>query len=386
MAHPSHPIVRPMPVPSSSPPPLTVRSATVEVLRIFDVAEGIDLDRVEQLLAGKGTVARIRLARVEPKAIAFGDPPVVTELVAPALDVLGRRCETRAAARIHAFGVISISLDVLLPEPLPWPEFEAFAREAEREAAGLRFWRERLDALLGVVRPAMDDPSKTQVEEDYAIITLREVDPSLDGTPLADAVDLVPLLTHDSRPLSEPARAEVLRYTHSYYRDDAVVITWDRALVLEPAGDDDVADVLEVANAQLLELRVYDARLDREIPRIYDVAEGVQRRGVALFQRRYSRAANGMRALVAEISEITEKVDNALKVTEDVYLARVYTSALELFRVPALAASIDRKLALIRETYTALYDQAVAARSEWMEAAIVLLIVLEVVMALVAGH
>jgi hypothetical protein len=375
-----------MPVSSSPfPPPITVRGATVEVLRIFDVAEAIDLDRVESLLAGRGTVARIRLSRVEPKAIAFGDPPVVTELPAPPIDVLGRRCPTRAAARIHAFGVVSVSLEVVLPEPLPWPEFEAFAREAEREAAALRFWRERLDALLGAIGPALDDPTATRVEEDYAIVTLRELDPR-PTVPLAEAVDLVPLLTHESRPLSAPARAEVLRYAHSYYTDDAVVLTWDRALILEPGGDDDVADVLEVANAQLLELRVYDALLDREIPRIYDVAEAVQRRGVALFQRRYSRAANQMRALVAEISELTEKVDNALKVTEDVYLARVYTSATELFRIPALAASIDRKLALVRETYTSLYDQAVAARAEWMEAAIIALIVLEVVLAIIAGR
>ncbi len=96
---------------------------------------------------------------------------------------------------------------------------------------------------------------------------------------------------------------------------------------------------------------------------------------------RYARAANEMRRLVAEITEVTEKVDNALKVTEDVYLARVYTSALDLFRVRVLAASIDRKLALIRETYTALYDEAVATRAEWLEAAIVLLIVLEIVLA-----
>jgi hypothetical protein len=368
----------------SQPPPLTVRRATVEVLRIFDVAEAIDLDRVEALLAGRGTVARIRLSRVQPKAIAFGDPPVVTELPAPPLDVLGRRCATRASARIHAFGVVSLSLDVALPEPAPWAEFEVFAREAEREAAALRFWRERLDALLDAIRPAMEDPSAQQVEEDYAFVTLRELDPRPAG-PLTEMVDLVPLLTHEARPLSAAARAEVLRYAHSYYVDDAVVITWDRAVILEPGNDDDVADVLEVANAQLLELRVYDERLDREIPRIYDVAEAVQRRGVALFRRRYSRAANQMRALVAEVSEITEKVDNALKVTEDVYLARVYTSALELFRVPALAASIDRKLALIRETYTSLYDQAVATRAEWMEAAIIFLIVLEVVMAFIAG-
>jgi N-acyl-D-amino-acid deacylase len=90
-----------------------------------------------------------------------------------------------------------------------------------------------------------------------------------------------------------------------------------------------------------------------------------------------------MRALVAEVTQITEKVDNALKVTEDVYLARVYSSALELFRVRYWAGSIDRKLSLMRDAYTALYDESVATRMEWMEAIIVLLIVIEVVLAFV---
>ncbi|HST61867.1 MAG TPA: hypothetical protein VLK84_24415 [Longimicrobium sp.] len=361
-----------------------VRRATVEVMRIYDVAESIDLVKVETLLAGTGPVARIRLSRVLPKAIAFADPPVVTDLLAPALDLLGARCAVRASARIHGFGVLSLSLDVEMPRPMPWAEFETFAREAEREAAALPFWRERLEALLAGLASAMEDPAAVRTEEDYAVVTVREVD-APDG-PFADAVDLVPLLTGESRALSPAARAEVLRYSHAYYTDDLVVLTWERAFVLEPSGDDDVADVLEVANAQLLALRVYDALLDEEVPRVYDRAAAVQGGRGALFRNRYSRAANDMRALVAEVTEITEKVDNALKVTEDVYLARIYTSALELFRVPVLAASIDRKLSLIRETYTALYDEAVATRAEFLEASIVALIVLEIVLAFLLGH
>jgi hypothetical protein len=314
--------------------PLTVTRASVEVMRIFDVAEAIDLAAVERLLAGKGPVARIRLSRVEPKAIAFDDPPVVTDLLGPALEVAGRRCDTRASARIHGFGVVSVSLEVHLPEPLAWPDFETFAREAEREAAALPFWRERLDALLGAIRPALDDPTQVRTEEDYAVVTVRALEPPLDGRPLADAVDLVPLLTGERKALSPAARADALRYTHSYYTDDLVVLTWDRAFVLEPSADDDVADVLEVANAQLLELRVYDERLDDELPRVYDLAAEVQRHPVILRRRRYALAANQMRGLVAEVTGITEKVENALKVTEDVYLARIYTSALELYRVP----------------------------------------------------
>jgi hypothetical protein len=371
----------PMDPPESGDAALAVRRATVEVLRIYDVSETIDLVAVERVLAGKVPFARTRLARVEPKAIAFGDPPVVVDLLAPSLDVGGTRCETRAAARIHSFGVVSVSLDVAIPHEMAWAEFEAFAREAEREAGALPFWRGRLEELMAAIRPAMDDPTSVRMEEDYAIVTVRELHPPLAGRPLGEMVDLVPILTHETRPLSPAARAEVLRYAHSYYTDDAVLMTYDRALIVEPSSDDDVADVLEVANAQLLELRVYDALLDAEIPRVYDVADEVQRRGVILRRGRYARAANEMRRLVAEVTEITEKVDNALKVTEDVYLARIYTSALELFRVPVLTSSIDRKLALIRETYTALYDEAVATRAEWLEAAIVLLIVFEIVLA-----
>jgi hypothetical protein len=359
-----------------------VRAATVRVIRIFDVAEEVDLAAVEKLLAGRASVARIRLSRVEPKAIAFDDPPVLTDLVASALDVRGVRAETRATARIHAFGIVSLSIDVALPHAMDWARFETFAREAEREAAALPFWRTALDDLLRALAPALDQPTPTRMEEDYAIVTVRDLRAPVRASALATAVDLVPLLTHDARPLSEAARRDVLRHALSYYEDDLVVLSWERALVVEPQPDDDVSDVLEVANAQLLELRYYDALLDRELPRMYRLAAAVRRR-TALRQNRFASAANQMRGLVAEVTQITEKVDNAIKVTDDVYLARVYGAALEQFRMRFWTGSIDRKLSLIRDTYTALYDEAVATRAEWMETAILLLILLEVVVALI---
>lgn len=363
----------------SAAPPVVVRAST-EVLRIFDVAQEIDLAAVERLLVGRAPVARIRLERAQPKAIAFGDPPVVTDLLAPALEYHGARLETRASARLYGFGVLSLSLEVLLPRPMPWPEFEEFAREVERELVGLPYWRSQLGSLLDALRPALVLPAASHMEEDYSIVTVRELDPPLAASELAKRVDLAPLLTHERRPLSDPTRADILRHAHSYYTDDLVVLTWDRAFVLEPSPDDDIADVLEVANAQLLELRYYDAVLDDELPKMYQRAAEV--RGTHAFSLgRYARAANQMRALVAEVTQITEKVDNALKVTEDVYLARVYTTALELFRIRHWTGSIDRKLSLMRDVYTALYDEAVATRAEWLETAIVLLIVFEIVMA-----
>ena len=95
------------------------------------------------------------------------------------------------------------------------------------------------------------------------------------------------------------------------------------------------------------------------------------------FSRRYAPLLAELQRTVADSTELVERVENALKVTDDVYLARIYASALELFRGRTWRAGIDRKLAIIRETYSMLNDEQQSARSEALEVAIVLLIVLE---------
>ena len=209
---------------------------------------------------------------------------------------------------------------------------------------------------------------------------VRAFDATPDAETLLRMIDLVPLLSGEDRPLSDGARRDLLRQRFSYYTDDLVVLTWDRAFVYEPRGDSDVTDVLDVANAQLLEMRYYDDLLDTELPRMYDLVE-TMRRTRPMSSRRFANLARRLYTLVAEVTELREKVDNALQVTEDVYLARVYASALELFRVAAVSAAVDRKLAIIRDTYAALYEEASAARAALMEAAIVVLIVVEVALA-----
>jgi hypothetical protein len=201
---------------------------------------------------------------------------------------------------------------------------------------------------------------------------------------LGTEIDLVPLLSGEQRKLADGARADLLSRRFSYYTDDLVVLTWDRAFIYEPRRDTDVADVIEVANAQLLEMRYYDELLDDELPRMYDLVEETRRLSFA--PRRFARLARRLYGLVAEVTELTEKVDNALQVTEDVYLARVYTSALDLFRVKSVSAAVDRKLAIIRDTYAALYDESASARAGLMEAAVVLLIVVEIVLAVWPMH
>ena len=157
-------------------------------------------------------------------------------------------------------------------------------------------------------------------------------------------------------------------------------------MVVEPGEHDtDLQYVLEFANAQLLELRYYDAILDGELPRMYDAIDAARRKRGVFPGRRFAGLLSRLQTVVADTTEVVEQAENALKVTDDVYLARVYSAALEIFRGRAWRAGLDRKLAILRDSYSMLNHEAEAARSETLEISIVLLIVAEIVMALIKG-
>jgi uncharacterized Rmd1/YagE family protein len=48
--------------------------------------------------------------------------------------------------------------------------------------------------------------------------------------------------------------------------------------------------------------------------------------------------------------------------------------------------AVDRKLAIIRDTYAALYDEAAGSRAGLMEGAVIVLILVEIILALFGRH
>ncbi len=365
---------------------LIVGAGDVVALRLFDVAYAIDLGRAEALWAAQARASsRLRLTATPPKAMAFGVPPLAVALDPVTLDLDGEAVQAGVEARLYDFGAISIALRVPIAG-VAWSGFVNRLNQIERAlAAGPQtgLWATLLDQVRRPLAPALVRAAASAIEEDYLVGLVQSFDQALSAAALQERVDLVPLLSGETRALSDGARQDLLRQRFSWYTDDLVVLTWDRAFIYEPRGDSDVLDVLEVANAQLLEMRYYDELLDDELPRMYDLVASARRAASLLSSRRFAELARRLYTLVAEVTELTERVDNALQVTEDVYLARVYGAALDLFRVRSVSAAVDRKLAIIRDTYTALHDEGAARRAELLELLITLLIVIEVVLAVI---
>lgn len=94
---------------------------------------------------------------------------------------------------------------------------------------------------------------------------------------------------------------EVLEHAWSYTPHDLAIIEWNAAFLYEPTGSEDLVDLLEIANAQLLELRYYDAVLDAELDRVYDII-GAEKVGSLLF----SPYKNLLRELMLTLIELSE--------------------------------------------------------------------------------
>jgi len=367
---------------------LRVESGAIVALRLFDVAYSIDLAAAESAWAhhsqGASSGRRSQLSGTPAKAIAFDVPPVLLPLPDVRLSLSIGDVDAQVSARLYDFGVIALAIRITVGGQT-WSTFNEWLESVSQAigvSAASSVWDQALAHLMPRIDSALTRPNTSTIQEDYLLGIVHRWNEPLTSSQLLERVDLVPMLSGERRPLSDAARRDLMRQRYSYYDDDLVVLTWDRAFIYEPRGDSDVADVLEVANAQLLEMRYYDELLDDELPRMNDLVDATRGSIGILAPRRFAHLARRLYTLVAEVTELTEKVDNALQVTEDVYLARIYSAALELFRVPTVSAAVDRKLSIIRDTYTALYNEASGARGELMELAIVILIVAEIVLAL----
>lgn len=363
-----------------------VADGEVLVYRLFDVADAVDLVAAER--AASAPAGRLRLEGAQSaSALEFPRPPLQLALGPRDLPLPDGARRAEASAHVFDYGVVSIryrlpidpgtSLGALIPlaEALfvePSPALDAAAR---REA----------EAVARALGPALERPHAWDGLESYQVFLVRRFEEGpIPANDLLSGGLVAELLLGETSavPLSAAERQDVLSHRFSYLQDDLAVVHWNSAFVSEPSGVEDIPDLLEFATAHLLELRYYDALLDTELHRIYDEIEAGGSPVANVFTRRYRKLQRRTAALLLELSEMIERLENAVKIVGDFYLARLYQSAVRRFRLPAWQESVLRKQRLLAEVNDLIGDAADTSRSELLELAIILLIVFEIVAAL----
>lgn len=361
---------------------LAIKKGKIIIYRLFDVAAEIDLSLVES--KAKEEARRLQLSKYPyMKALEFTDPPVSVVLPGFEKDLFGQKVAVHVLAKAYDFGVISLALNIPIPEGTTFFDLETVAKQLDLdesvEATATAYIKQLVHNLGEAV---VNFSIKENFIEDYTIFSIQELDKECAIEDFLKTYDPSRLLLYETREVSRHTRAETLKHRFSYYPDDLVIVHLDNAFVIEHSGSSDIFDILEFANAQILELRYYDHVLDKELNWIY--RELPKRKRVSIFRLRgYERLAKKITETVTELTEVTEKVDNALKVTEDVYYARIYRTAMTLFRSRDWELSIKEKLQVVTNSYRMIYEEISTKRGHLLEIGIILLIAIEIVLILI---
>lgn len=353
--------------------------------RVFDVAEEIDLERARQLVSEEAR--RLKLGREGSQYLELPNPPLTIDLGKRPLALRGGPVTVEAQARVYDHGAMSVQLRVPVQSGTGLDALIPLADELYDTAAVEALCSDIARGLRQAMAPAMLDAHFWEQSESYTVIFAER----LSGNPSPEELLARPELTNlllgeplGTRP-SEREREEVTQHHFSYTDQDLVVVDWNSAFVLEPSGSMDIPDILEICNAQLLELRYYDEVLDGHLKRIYSEFQTKKARRYGLFRRSpYQALARRVLATVLEMSEFIERVENSLKVIGDFYLAKVYEGALRRLRIHAWQESVTRKQQLLGNVYQLLKGEVEHDRSFTLEVTITILIVGELLLAVIS--
>jgi hypothetical protein len=343
----------------------------------FDVGAEIDLERARLLLPAAPPDRAAR--RAAPTYVGHTTPPLRVSLGERPARVGDATVTVAASMVVHEVGAITIVLTTSLSSDIAaLPALTATLTGAGplEDVA-----RTLLDEQRGRLALAISKPAITDVVEDYYIIQADRLDPATSIPELLQRArgTLAAALRCEPEPLSPAEVDDTLRAQLSYYPDDLAIGEWNVTVLID-SDPWDAIEVLEYLNIQLLELRYFDALLDRQLADSYSLATARARR-LPLWNAALQRTIDDLATVRLEVVGMVERLHNSFKVGGDVYLAKLHTRVAERLGLRAWEESVQRKLDVLQLRYALALERVRAARSELLEVTIVVLIAVEMLIA-----
>jgi hypothetical protein len=345
----------------------------------FDIGFEVALEQLNQL-PSSAPVQPLSPKKQTPTFLQYAKPPRVVHLgeIRPILSEVGR-----AQVTVFDFGAASIAYQWSLPfgqqalSLADLPQLSRMLSDRNLEAQS----RQQIQTFVEQIRSAVIRPELSPLVEDYYLFVIEEFDQPWSAADLLarHGPHIAQVLRFETEPLSLEQQKEALSQRLSYYENDLVIVDWNAAIVYDRDYHDTV-NVLELLNVELLEARYIDGQLDRCIGDYQGLS--LKHRDWLLPLRTPNRKAiQALAELRLESLLLAERVDNALKLIGDLYLARVHAAAAQRLYLQDWESAISRKLDIIASLYQLLTDRVRTGQSQTLELVIIALILAEILLA-----
>ncbi|HYN09968.1 MAG TPA: hypothetical protein VES67_21470 [Vicinamibacterales bacterium] len=351
-----------------------ITAGSVHAFYLFDVAQAIDLAVLRAQFGDRAGVAQLLDKTPGPPRVRYFQPPVIVDGAVVGVPTLGG---FRVRVKFYDYGVISLMLSQ--PFAGSWSDLvrlgqdliESEPLEAEAATACVR--------VVESTRTALTEVRATFLSEDYLAFIVSALGPPETAEEVGDrhGADIAQLLRGERLPLSAQEREEVLRHRLSYLTDDLVVPAYNAAFVLDsdPAALATL-EILEFVNSQLLEFRYHDELLETELTSIYTALQ--QPRWVdRWFGRRHTQSARRVHALFIDVNELTDRMENAVKLVGDIYSARLFNLTAARVGLDAWKRNVEDKLETLDDIYRFAVEQTGMSQGNLLELVIVFILIIE---------
>jgi hypothetical protein len=360
-----------------------IEQGLVHLFFAYDVGPSIDLAQARRQITDQTELAHIKHKGHAPTYFQFDPPPLRVIQEAGALAVGGYRSDPSVDVVIYDFGGLSVRYAI--PFRGSFDELVALSIELSSSGVFRDDARKRIAHLMTVIETAVERPRIEEIFEDYTVFQVGEFRGGLESGEIHGrmAPEVARLLRSEHDALSEQEVTDALGSRVSFGQADVAVIDWSAALLYDQEPED-VLSVLEFANLQLLEMRFLDNALDRALDRAYELISR-SRPWFTLLPGTARKELRRVGRMQVDAAILFERVGNALKLLGDQYLARVYRSANQRYRLAEWNSGVLRKLETLESIYEKVHDQSTSLRMEALEWIIIALIAISIVLPLFEG-
>ena len=351
----------------------------------FDVAYDTARRPIRELLGQPVAQFMVDASKRSPRQLFFYKPQMVR---LPPMERIGPRGAVRVERVIKLLPVGAISITVRVPFAVNHVEELVAFHDLQFNNGALheevcRLAQDVVTELRGhLVRPQ----AQLLEEEAYTVFCLTSPVVDAENRPMnaeqwfqAHRRQIAALLTQEEqieRLSKQEAEESTARYL-SYYDDDLVVLDWDAALLVDgPQDFDETLYILELANLQLAELEAYDRLLDDALERSYRDLGGQPLRSRRDILRE-------LREIRIDMARFNDELSNTTKFFGDWHLARIYEKISARFHLADWHRTIDGKLKTLDDLYQILKHDQNNRVMLWLEIAIVLLFVIDLVILMI---
>ncbi len=339
-------------------------TGNIFIFYAFDIGDDINFKAIEQ------AQAIIKKPYNAPKYFRNYHIPISIELPHP------HDTSSCISAKLHHFGVLSLIYKV---------PFNSNIEELKKDVINIdhKYQEQSVSdasTIFKKIEKYINNPNFFHLRTNYPVIQVDH-NKELTSQKLLDLYGntIASLLRFETQNLSQNQIQSMLSSAKEYYRGDLVIIDTEAAFIYDQDYEE-LLEIFEFATIQQVELQYFDQLLNKKLNNAYDTSlKKLPWSTFIPFANSTSNALLDLGKIRVDISVITERLENSIKLTGDAYFSDIYDLLVQKLDLDDWKISVANKLEIIQDVRSIYLNQIDSIRENLMNFLIIILIFIELI-------